>query len=80
MARYARMLSEGYRWQGVAAFQFSERGRVGMTGMSIVHAKRNYRGHSAFERSASNRLSFRQFCRVHGRNRTRLSGWEGNST
>ncbi len=27
--------------QGVAAFQFSERGCVGMTGMSIVHAKRN---------------------------------------
>ena len=32
--------------QGVAPFQFNERGCVRMTGMGIVHGKRNYRtGH-----------------------------------
>ena len=34
----------------VAPFEFGKRGCVGMTGMSVVHAKRNYRGHSCFRK------------------------------
>ncbi len=43
---FAALNATSFFGQGVATFQFSERGSVRMTGMGIVHGKRNYRtGH-----------------------------------
>ena len=39
----AAFRAPGFFGQGVAAFQFSNRGGVGMAGMGLVHARANYR-------------------------------------